>query len=368
MSLDGPAAWPADAPSDLRSYDFELPADQIADEAVEPRHAARLLCVSRRDGALRHQKVEDLPSVLPPGALLVVNDTRVVPARLIGHKVGSGGKVEILLSEPFADSSGDNHDHTGLLQLPALAKSNKPLRVGAEIDLGRGCSARISALRGGGEVVVDLAGAVDLDALLTEVGHLPLPPYLRRGIEHEDGRDRLRYQTMWARAQGAVAAPTAGLHFSAQLLDRLEIAGFERVAVTLHVGPGTFLPVRTDDLRSHSVAAERFEVSDVAVAAIVRARAEGRPVIAVGTTVCRTLETLGQRGLVACKGHADLTIVPGHAFKVVDGLMTNFHLPCSSLLLLVAAFAGYAPVMSAYRAAVADGYRFYSYGDASLWL
>lgn len=350
------------APHDLDAYDFELPAEQIAQEACTPRDAARLLLAHRGKGVAGHHRVSDLPGLLPAGAILVVNDTRVVPARLLGHKEDSGGRVELLLTEPFAQP-GD-----AMSGVRAISRSSKKLRTGQRIDFGAGIAALIREVPRGGEVVVDFEGAEDLQALLDAVGRLPLPPYLRGGEEHDDGADRVRYQTAWAREPGAVAAPTAGLHFTPALLERLDDAGIERVAVTLHVGPGTFLPVRTDDIRSHRVLPERFALSEPAAERIARAHRDGTPIIAVGTTATRVLETLGRRGIRAGAGHTDLTLLPGARFELVRGLMTNFHLPRSSLLLLLAAFAGYEPVLAAYREAVAEGYRFYSYGDASLWL
>ncbi|MEY3012070.1 MAG: hypothetical protein RIT45_805 [Pseudomonadota bacterium] len=350
------------APHTLDAYDFALPDALIAQEAVEPRDSARLLLVGRGGGVRGHHIVRELPALLPKGALLVVNDTRVVPARLLGHKADSGGRVELLLVEPFA-SPGD-----GLRAVRAICRSSKPMRVGQRLDFGDGVQALVRDVHGGGEITVDLDGAADLDDALARVGRLPLPPYLRGGREDDAGHDRVRYQTAWAARPGAVAAPTAGLHFTPALLDALASEGIGRVAVTLHVGPGTFLPVRTGDIREHRVLAERFEVDAEVADAIARARSERRPVIAVGTTATRVLETLGRDGIRACRGSTDLTILPGARFEVVDGLMTNFHLPRSSLLLLLAAFAGYETTMAAYREAVAQGYRFYSYGDASLWL
>ncbi len=361
-AVDLPAdALPAGA--SLADYDFDLPDALIAQEAVEPRDAARMLVASLASDALAHHVVADLPDLLPRGTLLVVNDTRVVPARLLGHKRDSGGAVELLLVAPFAGAGDD-----GLRDQRAIARSSKALRVGQVIDLEGGTHATIVRNHGDGQVDVDLGGAEDLEALLARSGHLPLPPYLRGGKEDGAGRDRARYQTAWARHPGSIAAPTAGLHFTPGLLRRLDDAGVERVAVTLHVGPGTFLPVRVDDIRGHRVLAERYEVAEATAEAIRAARRDGRPVIAVGTTTTRVLETLGRDGVVAGRGETGMTLLPGHRFEVVRGLMTNFHLPRSSLLLLLSALAGRQKVLAAYRVAVASGYRFYSYGDASLWL
>ncbi len=351
---------------DLASYDFELPADRIAQYAVEPRHAARLL-VNTPGAEPRDATMWDLPEVMlarygrPP--LLVVNDTRVVPARLLARKQ-TGGKVEFLLEHPFGP------DGNGLTGHSTLYKSSKPLRAGQQLVLEGGGGVEVVAVLGEGRARIDLHGAATLGELLDRCGHVPLPPYIRGGVDQPE-LDRPRYQCAWAHQPGAVAAPTAGLHFSPQLLARLAAAGIERTAVTLHVGPGTFLPVRSDDLRGHRVAAERYELSAQTAAALAQARAEGRPVVAVGTTVTRALEHAAAQSSdgrpAAGQGWADLTILPGHHFAVVQGLLTNFHLPRSSLLVLLAAFWGRTRVLAAYQAAVARGYRFYSYGDAGFF-
>lgn len=347
----------------LDAYDFELPVGQIAQFAVEPRHAARMLVVAgHHPPADAH--VADLPGLLrqrygtPP--LLVVNDTKVVPARLQAHKA-SGGAVQLLLERPFG-AAGDT-----LLGQPVLYKASKALRVGSVLALEGGGTATVRGVFTGGRATVDLAGAATLAELLAQSGHVPLPPYIRGGLD-DAGVDGPRYQCTYATVPGAVAAPTAGLHFSEQLLQSLNAAGIERTAVTLHVGPGTFLPVRTNDLRSHAVAAERYAISAEAATAYNRARAEGRPIVAVGTTTTRVLESAVRDGqLQAASGETALTIAPDHRFAAIDGLLTNFHLPKSSLLVLVSAFAGRERVLHAYRHAVSAGYRFYSYGDACLF-
>lgn len=345
----------------LADYDFALPAAQIAQHPAEPRESAKLLCIDRSTGALKHRTVADLPELLPEGALLVVNDTRVVPARLRARKA-SGGRVELLLTSPL----GGTHD--GLLGHRALSRSNKPLRVGHVLDIDGGGQAEVREVVGGGEVIVDLSGADSLAALLDRAGQVPLPPYIRGGQEDEEGVDRQRYQCTYARHPGAVAAPTAGLHLSAPVLERLTARGIERAAVTLHVGPGTFLPVRHDDLQQHRVQAERFSIDSATAVTLNAARREGRPIVAVGTTTTRVLETIGRGEIVAHTGATDLTILPGHDFRLITGLMSNFHLPRSSLLVLVSAFLGRSRALAAYNAAVAAGYRFYSYGDATLML
>lgn len=358
---------PQPGPHALSDYDFVLPEALIAQRAAEPRHSARLLHVGRDTGVVHDRTVADLPTLLPQGALLVVNDTRVVPARLRLRKA-TGGEVECLLEAPFA--KGD-----GLQGHAVLYKSSKPLRAGAVLEvLAAGgqpvASARVVDVPEGGRAVLDFAEAAGLAELLDAAGSVPIPPYIRGG--KADATDADRYQTAWARHAGAVAAPTAGLHFSPWLLDQLDAAGVERVAVTLHVGPGTFLPVRSHDLREHRVLPERYAVSAETASALQAARSAGRPIIAVGTTVTRVLEHVAQQSaggpIVASSGLADLTILPGHRWQLVTGLWSNFHLPQSSLLVLVCAFAGRERVLDAYRHAVQHGYRFYSYGDATLWL
>lgn len=359
---------------DLKDYTFDLPDQQIAQSAVTPRHASRLLVVDRARQSWSDVHVSDLLTFLPAGAVLVVNDTQVVPARLRGRKA-SGGAVELLLERPFGGPStvqvrggGD-----GLRDQPALVKTSKPLQLGQVLQLEglAGATATITALLGQGRVRVDLAGADSLGELLDACGHVPLPPYIRGGRD-DPGIDRPRYQCVYARTPGAVAAPTAGLHFSDVLLAELEAAGVERLAVTLHVGPGTFLPVRTTDLREHRVEPERYEITEQVAARLTELRAQGRPIVAIGTTTTRVLEHLAQRAgdgpIPAGRGEADLTILPGHRFGLVRHLFSNFHLPESSLLVLVAAFAGRDTALAAYRHAVASGYRFYSYGDATLFL
>lgn len=351
-------------PLALDAYDFALPIEQIAQFAAEPRHAARLLHC-RRDGQLRDLRVLDLPSALlqqfgqPP--LLVVNDTRVVPARLRLTKP-SGGAVELLLEQPFG-AAGDR-----LIGQPCLYKSSKALKVGTLLQGENGATALVRQVDAGGRAVVDLGGFASLAELLHAAGHVPLPPYIRGGADVPQ-IDRQRYQCTFAAHAGAVAAPTAGLHFSAELLQTLQDAGIALGKVTLHVGPGTFLPVRSADLRGHRVQSERFAIAPETAEMLQQARRNGQPVVAVGTTTTRVLEHAAQlhADWQPCAGWADLTILPGHRFLAIQGMMTNFHLPKSSLLVLVSAFFGRENVLRAYQHAVAAGYRFYSYGDACLF-
>ena len=336
----------------LADFDYHLPEAQVAQAPVTPRDASRLL-VLPPEGPPAHRRFADLPEVLRAGDLLVFNDTRVIPARLLGRKP-SGGRVELLLCEPLEGGLGR--------RWRALGQASKPIRAGAVLEFD-GLSARVDAAEGEGfyAVTLDREGAA-LEEALARAGRIPLPPYIRREPSAEDAE---RYQTIWARRPGSAAAPTAGLHFTAPLLAALEARGVQRTAVTLHVGPGTFLPVRGEALEEHRMHAERYAVPDEAAAAIAQARARGGRVVAVGTTTVRTLESAWSAGEVRSgEGRTEIFIRPGHAFRAVDALDTNFHLPRSTLLILVCAFGGTERVLSAYREAVTEGYRFFSYGDA----
>jgi S-adenosylmethionine:tRNA ribosyltransferase-isomerase len=332
--------------------DFELPEELIGSEPMEPRDAARLLVVP----ALRDFSVADLPSLLPP-SLLVVNDTRVLAARVFGAKT-SGGKVELLLVERLALEAGSE-------RWLCLSKSSKPLAVDSVITLEEDVRATVLARRDEG--FVELRLDTDVYAWLDRIGTMPLPPYIARPVE---ARDRERYQTVYASEPGAVAAPTAGLHFTTELFERLRAAGHHIASITLHVGPGTFRPVKVDDLDDHAMHEERYAIPEATVLAIRAARAEGRPVVAIGTTVVRALESAAEGAEDGVpregEGRTRILLQPGSRFRVVDGLFTNFHLPRSTLLALVMAFAGIEPIREAYRTAVGRRYRFYSYGDAML--
>jgi len=344
---------------ELTELDYELPEELIAQHPPAERDAARLLVLDRASGALRHEVVRAMPALLPPRSLLVVNDTRVIPARLHGHKP-TGGRVELLLVERLSGPGAKE-------RWVALGRASRGLRPGAEIALGDGAlSATVGARREGGEVELTLVARVgSVEQAVAAAGEVPLPPYIRRDAEESD---RERYQTVFAERPGAVAAPTAGLHLSHRLLEALAEAGHETARVTLHVGPGTFAPVKVERLEEHRMHAERFEVPEATAAAIAEAREEGRPVVAVGTTVVRTLESVALEGgrVRAGAGETRIFIHPPHRFRVVDGLLTNFHLPKSTLLALVMAFAGVEPVRRAYAEAVRERYRFFSYGDAML--
>jgi len=338
--------------------DYELPEELIAQAPPEARDGARLLVLDRGVSGVAHRAVVDLPSLLPP-SLVVLNDTRVFPARLFGRKE-SGGKVELLLVERLG-APGEEE------RWLALGKASKGLRPGMGVAIdGGGLSARVEARRPDGSLEVTLrAEAGEVLTAIERVGRVPLPPYVARD---PDARDRERYQTVFARELGAVAAPTAGLHLSERLLAALEAAGHRVAHVTLHVGPGTFAPVKVEDLGAHPMHFERYEVSEAAATALAEARHEGRPILAVGTTVVRTLEAAADaEGRVPPgKGRTDLFIRPPYGFRVVDSLLTNFHLPRSTLLALVMAFGGVEPVREAYAEAVRARYRFFSYGDAML--
>ncbi|MEO8798220.1 MAG: tRNA preQ1(34) S-adenosylmethionine ribosyltransferase-isomerase QueA [Polyangiaceae bacterium] len=349
----------------IDTFDFELPEERIAQQPVEPRDAARLLLVGT--SSLENKHVSDLPELLPAGALVVVNDTRVFPARILGRKAASGGKVEIFLIEPAGERTIETNGETRKVAVwRALGKSSKPLRFGTDVLAG---SLVIHLLGRAADGLLEVGlmahDGKSIHDAIHETGHVPLPPYIHRDA---DAKDAERYQTVFARHEGAVAAPTAGLHLTNALLGRLAIKECEVVSVTLHVGLGTFQPVTVDDLDAHPMHKETYEISKATADAIARAKRENRPIVAVGTTVVRALESAAQGDGTVETGRADtrLLIQPGYTFEIVDRLMTNFHLPKSTLLALVCAFAGTDRVLAAYRAAVAEKYRFYSYGDAML--
>jgi S-adenosylmethionine:tRNA ribosyltransferase-isomerase len=344
----------------LSDFDFELPPELIAQEPAPARDHSRLMVLDRRAEALAHLHTSDLPALLSAGDLVVVNNTRVIPARLHGHRVPSGGHVECLLLRRLDDERWDVLVHPGQKVRPGgrIAFEAAGVRLEAEV-LGRHTFGRrtIRLWREDGG---------DVDEAVERIGEVPLPPYIKRSLTEAD---RERYQTVYAKVRGSVAAPTAGLHLTPGTLARFAARGIEVAEITLHVGYGTFAPVRTETVEDHRIAPEPYEIDENAAAAINRALESGRRVVAVGTTTTRTLETVAAEHdgrIVAGSGDAALFIYPGFQFRVVSALLTNFHLPKSSLLLLVSALASRERILAAYREAVARGYRFYSYGDAML--
>jgi len=342
----------------LDDFDYDLPRELIADRPLEPREAARLLVVPA-SGALADRHIADLPMLLRPGDLLVFNDTKVIPARLVGRR--GLATIEITLVRDLGGGMWRSY-----------AKGARRLRPGERIQFADDFAADIVAKGAEGEVTLcfDCAGDA-FRAALARYGAMPLPPYIKRspsGDPRGEARDHIDYQTIFARAEGAVAAPTAGLHFTPSLLEALAARGLEWVTLTLHVGPGTFLPVKVDDPREHRMHAEWGSLDDVAAARINRARAAGGRLVAIGTTSLRLLESAADDNgtLGAFCGETRLFILPGYRFRAIDLLLTNFHLPRSTLLMLVAALAGLDRIKTAYAHAVAEGYRFFSYGDACL--
>jgi S-adenosylmethionine:tRNA ribosyltransferase-isomerase len=339
----------------ISDFDFTLPDSAIAQEAA-PRGESRLLVLAE-SGAARHRRIADLPELLRPGDLLVVNDTREIPARLFARREegpgGGGGRVELLLVEKRDEREWE-----------CLVRPGRKALPGTRLRLGDELAAEVVARLGDGRRSVRFSAA--LEPHLERLGHVPLPPYIKRP---DAAADRERYQTIFASRPGAIAAPTAGLHFTPELLERLAAGGVGRATVTLHVGIGTFKPVTVELVHEHRMDEERWEVPEATAAAIAATRARGGRVVAVGTTVVRTLESAAAAHdgeVVAGAGRTSLFITPGYRFRAVDALVTNFHLPRSTLLLLVCALAGREPVLAAYREAIAAGYRFYSYGDAML--
>ena len=366
----------------VHDFDFDLPDELIAQEPPHERGGSRLLVLNRDTGATEFATFAQLGDYLRPGDLLVLNNTRVFPARLLGQRVPSGGSVEcLLLSQlPAPQLPTPNRTDLGVGVLgvgssetwDALMHPGQKLKPGARVLFerdGARLHGEVMARHFHGRRTIRLwtDGDMDVATAIERIGHIPLPPYIKRDDRPED---RDRYQTVYARERGSIAAPTAGLHFTTGQLDALAARGVERAEITLHVGYGTFKPVRAERVEDHQVDPEPFTVSADTAATLTRARREGRRVIAVGTTTARALESLQMvAGAVeASSGNTRLFIHPGHEFNLVNGLITNFHLPRSSLLMLVAAFAGREHALQAYGEAVARGYRFYSYGDAMLIL
>jgi S-adenosylmethionine:tRNA ribosyltransferase-isomerase len=372
---------------DTAAFDFDLPDELIAQEPPRERGTSRLLVLRRDTGVLEHTTFAAIGQYFRPGDLLVLNNSKVFPARLLGRRLPGGGAVECLLLQQLPTPQLPTPNANGLSTRSSLGVG--PLDVG-DFTLWEALMHPGQKLRPGSRVMFDgddvrLHGEIvamhfhgrrtirlwtdageDVMSVIGRIGHVPLPPYIRRP---DRPSDRDRYQTVYARPQGSIAAPTAGLHFTVQILETLAAQGVQRTEVTLHVGYGTFKPIRSDRIDEHVVDAEHFDVSAEAADAISRARTERRRIISVGTTTARLLESLpvlADGRVEPLSGETTLFIRPGHDFRIVNGLITNFHLPQSSLLVLVAAFAGRERVIGAYHAAIAAGYRFYSYGDAML--
>ena len=333
-------------------YDFALPPELIAQAPLAERDASRLMVIDRAAQRITHRRFSDLPELLAPHDLLVLNRSRVVKARLLGTRIGSGAPAEIFLLAPL----GEN-------RFEAMVSPGGKLRPGREVDIAPGFTARIVSITDRRTRVVELSSDIPLDEAIERYGHIPLPPYIGRGDEAADAE---RYQTVYADERGSVAAPTAGLHFTTSLLERIAERGVERADVVLHVGAGTFKPVEVDDPAQHVMHEERYTVPGETAAAWLRARDGGHRVWAVGTTTVRTLESAldANQLLAPGSGETSIFIRPPQPLRAIDAMITNFHLPRSTLIMLVAAFAGYALTMRAYQEAIAERYRFYSYGDA----
>lgn len=353
----------------IELFDFELPPERIAQRPAEPRDSSRLLVLDPVSGSLQDRVASDLVDLIEPGSVLVVNDTRVIPARLLGHKARTGGKVEILLIRKVGDATTViDGVRVAAERWKAMGKASKPLKMPSQVLVGNALMIIIegrSPQDGLLEVLLLARDGSPVADAVRRFGHVPLPPYIHRD---DDLSDTSSYQTVYARADGAVAAPTAGLHLTNRLLGALSARGVKLVTLTLHVGPGTFQPVQAEDLDDHHMHEEWYELPHFAAHEIDAARERGSKVVAVGTTSVRALEAAAdpdRPGRVrASAGSTRLLIQPGYAFRVVDAILTNFHLPKSTLLALVSAFAGREKIMEAYAHAVRQEYRFYSYGDA----
>lgn len=343
---------------DISAFDYDLPDNLIAQQPLSERDAARMLVLNRANQEWHDSYFKDLPSQLAAGDVLVINNTRVFPARLRGKRIPFGGAVELLLTREVERNSWE-----------ALARPARRLRVGDQIEFADGAlRAQVTESLDNGLRVISFDTSENVDDLIDQIGEPPLPPYINRAGGLDE--DRNRYQTVYASERGAIAAPTAGLHFTPRALESIRARGARVAEITLHVGYGTFEPVRVADVSKHKVAAERFSISEATARTINSARANGNRVVAVGTTTARALESAASRGgeLKAQSGTASLTIIPGYEFRMVDALLTNFHLPKSSLLILVSALVGRELLFAAYRHAVKEQYRFYSYGDCMLVL
>ncbi len=338
---------------ETKDFYYDLPRELIAQTPAEPRDASRLLVMDKASGALTHRRFYDIADCLKPGDCLIVNDSRVLPARIYGNKKGTGGHVEFLL---LTQKEQDIWE--------VLAKPGKKARPGARFVFGAGLlEAEVLDILEDGKRLVRFDYSGSFYPLLEQIGQMPLPPYITEKLQ-----DNERYQTVYAKELGSAAAPTAGLHFTPELMKKIEEMGVHFGYVTLHVGLGTFRPVNADRIEEHTMHAEHYELPQETAELILKTKANGGRVIAVGTTSCRTLESVAQKEgcIKASEGWTDIFIYPGYRFRVLDGLLTNFHLPESTLIMLVSAFAGYEHTMHAYQVAVKEKYRFFSFGDAML--
>jgi S-adenosylmethionine:tRNA ribosyltransferase-isomerase len=339
----------------ISDFDFELPSELIAQKPLAERQASRMLAVDRSERSFSDRNFADLTEFLRAGDVLVLNNTKVFPARLFGQSE-TGANIEIFLVRETANGTWET-----------LARPARRLHPGKRINFGKRLTAEVLEKTEDGKVFVKFATEGDFYEILDEIGKTPLPPYIKRETSGIDS-DRQRYQTVFAKDRGAIAAPTAGLHFTPEILDDIRNLGVTVAEITLHVGYGTFEPVRVDDLSQHKVSAERYSIGDETAELLNAARADGRRILAVGTTTTRALETTMARfgRFIGGSHSADLTITPGYKFRAIDALLTNFHLPQSSLLVLTSTFGGHELIMDAYRHAVTEKYRFYSYGDCML--
>ncbi|MBQ5347625.1 MAG: tRNA preQ1(34) S-adenosylmethionine ribosyltransferase-isomerase QueA [Ruminococcus sp.] len=330
---------------------YDLPKELIAQTPVEPRDSSRLLVLGKNSGKIEHKHFYDIIDYLEEGDCLVANDSRVIPARIFGTKAETGANVEFLLLKQISGNKWET-----------LCKPGKKAKVGTKFNFGNGImSGEVIEVKDDGNRIVDFDCGENFFATLDKIGQMPLPPYITEKL-----KDKERYQTVYSNELGSAAAPTAGLHFTTELMDKIKAKGVNIAYVTLHVGLGTFRPVKVDDVTKHKMHSEHYEIPRETADIIKETKAKGKRVIAVGTTSCRTLESVATQfgEIKACDGWTDIFIYPGYEFKVLDGLITNFHLPESTLIMLVSAFAGFDNIMNAYKTAVDEKYRFFSFGDA----
>ncbi|MCF8094986.1 MAG: tRNA preQ1(34) S-adenosylmethionine ribosyltransferase-isomerase QueA [Desulfobacteraceae bacterium] len=349
---------------DINDFDYKLPEDLIAQYPADQRENSRLMLLDRKKGGTEHRRFLELPGLLNESDVLVVNNTRVIPARLLGHKE-SGGRVEVLIIDYAGGKQKGVSPYT--FECSCLIRASRPPKPGTKLVFESGVSGRVIS---SDQMTcrIEFTSAIPFTRALEEIGRVPLPPYIRRSEQDTQTDDRENYQTVYAVQNGAVAAPTAGFHFSDSLLGQLQAKGIEIIAVTLHVSYGTFMPVRVSDIREHRMHREHYHIDEHAAERINRARQTGRRIVAVGTTSVRTLEYAANKAgrIESCSGECDLFIYPGYRFNIIDAMITNFHLPKSTLLMLVSAFAGRKNILAAYREATEKGYRFFSYGDAMM--